>query len=177
MFSTAFLLAASMVVSGQATSPEISQQAKAELDFLVGTWTIEGRVGDQKFQGEQQVKWAPGKHCLIENWTGALGEMKVHGTAVIGWEVDEGQIVDTGFIDTVGHRTIRWTVANDKVWEGRMRGFLLGKKAETAVRLEKKSPRQFVVVFEAAGDMPENEYVFNKVVKPRSTERSKKLKQ
>ena len=38
-------------------------------------------------------------------------------------------------------------------------------KVETGVRLEKKSPNEFVVVINAAGDMPENEYLFTKIVK------------
>jgi len=52
-----------------------------------------------------------------------------------------------------------------------MRGFLLGKEAETTARFEKKGPDQYIVAFDAAGDMPENEYVLSRFVKPRSTKK------
>jgi len=115
MLSTAFLFAASMVV-GQAEDPAVPQRAKDALNFLVGSWTVDGRVGEQKYKGEQQTRWAQGKHCVIANWTGSLGNREVHGTAIIGWDAGEGQVVDAGFIDTVGHRTIRWTIENDNAW-------------------------------------------------------------
>lgn len=93
--------------------------------------------------------------------------VRVTGTAILGWDASEEQIVDAGFIENVGHRITRLSIETDEVWKGTMRGFLLGGKVETAVRLEKKSPTEFVLVINAAGDMPENEYLFTKIGKAR----------
>jgi hypothetical protein len=166
MSSLAVLALMASSVMGQAEETvTVPDKAVAELDYLKGSWKVEGRVGDSRYAGKQMVRWAPGKHCLIANWTGSLGDKQVNGTAILGWDACEEQIVDAGFIDTVGHRITRWTVETEKVWEGVMRGFVLGGEVEAAVRLEKKSLDEFVVVINAAGDMPENEYLFTKVDK------------
>ena len=123
------------VSSGQ-DEVKVPERALAELDYLVGTWKVEGRAGDTPYKGKQVVKWATGEHCLRVNWQGTVGDLPVHGTGVVGWDALEEQILDVAFIANVGHRTMRWTIETAKVWEGKMCGNALGDAVELGRALQ-----------------------------------------
>jgi hypothetical protein len=156
------LLVVASILAGQPQELVLPDDARSELSYLAGSWRVHGRVGDDMYEGQQVARWAPGGHCLIVSWAGVLKGKRVKGTAVMGWDGGEKQIVDVGFIDTIGHRITRWTIENEQVWEGAMEGYLLGAATTTSARRVKKGDDKFIVVIAAADGMPENEYVFEK---------------
>lgn len=171
------LACAAAIGADRADGPEqiqLPDEVTAELNYLVGTWDVKGRAGDMRYEGTQTTKWAPGKHCLVTNWQGTVGEIPVNGTAIVGWDALEKQILDVGFISNVGHRTMRWSIETPKVWEGTMSANSFGDKVQTAIRLEKKSADECVVVINASGDFAENEYLFKRTAAKDTTRPKKK---
>jgi hypothetical protein len=83
-----------------------------ELDWFVGTWKAEGKVGDEKQAGGITLRWAPTKDgkkvCLIGRFSYTTGDETRSGTNIIGWNTAKKCIEDRGFNDLGGNGTLYW---------------------------------------------------------------------
>ena len=153
MFSTALLLAASMVV-GQAEGNAIPPDISKELDSLTGTWEVTGTFKGNKIEGTWSARWAPGKHCLMRrsSLSGTpRAKDRVIGIGVIGWDGATETITEQVFNDDNTSALVRWKVLPSGDWEGEVSGFREGQKFVANVKM-KKSVAEEITYEEIAAD-------------------------
>ncbi|MDH3718311.1 MAG: SgcJ/EcaC family oxidoreductase [Planctomycetota bacterium] len=82
----------------------------AELDFLVGTWTVE----QDGTRLETKYRWINDKHLLERWYTAHKGEKLVsHGRQMIGWDPLAGRIVSWTFTSEGGFAAGAWVPMED----------------------------------------------------------------
>jgi hypothetical protein len=109
MLSTAFLLAASMVV-GQGDTATSQQQQLKELSWLIGRWegtyVLPEGIPDIGAPGstvtdEQTFKWILNKNFIQYNFTSRIdGKVSSDGMEVIGLDVESGKLTHWVFGST-----------------------------------------------------------------------------
>ncbi len=149
----------------------IPEEIIKELDGLVGTWQIEGKVGGKDQTGSYTCWWGRSedkkKACLVGRFSYKSGDWTRSGMNLIGWNSVKKCIEDRGFDANGGNATIYWT----PVSETEMRGVVLmvgnGKEVKLNATLIKKGPSE--IVTESKGENGEvARFVFKKVPgKPR----------
>ena len=117
MFSTAFLLAASMVV-GQA-EPKVPEDFQAAMQYLVGEWIVEGNINGEGFTLTMTYSWAPGKHCLILTATNDNeNALRNSGTGIIGRDPSTNELVETAYLHSGVRLEHRFSRISGAAWEG-----------------------------------------------------------
>ena len=139
MFSTAFLLAASMVV-GQAEDVSPHYQHLGELEYFVGTWQINGGLevkGD--FRGLEALENIPLKQVMTYEWLKSKGflaliirdtpDSPIAYLGAIGWDPEHKQIRSMDF-NTQGawlkyvhiKKDFGWVMEGTSVYPGGVEG-------------------------------------------------------
>jgi hypothetical protein len=156
MFSTAFLLAASMVVGQAEAASPLPQDVAAHFQYLIGNWHVEGKVGDTIVQGTYSVRWAPGRHCLLVTWTPDQDQPKegsAHMSGVIGYDWASNQTIENNFWSNGDHYTIRYDVSTPVRARGTINGELTcgskEKQHQCQVKIERKGREEYTYVGEA----------------------------
>ena len=142
MVSTAFLLAASMVV-GQADKSTVPDDIIAELGRLVGTWQMTGKEGDDTFMAEYRHEWTPGKYAVRfqSTWSGAW---QGRGFGFVAWDNVKKELFGPEAYEDGSVCILRQKIKSPGVWEGETRNSLALKgeyKAE--IRSEFKNADHF----------------------------------
>ena len=117
MLSTAFLLAASMVVGQGENSPSHQEHVK-ELAWLIGRWEGTyvqpegifdlGKSGSTVID-EQSFRWVLNKSFIQYNSTSRIdGRIASEGLELIGWDVTSGKLVHWIFDSTGVHGSGVW---------------------------------------------------------------------
>ena len=137
-----------------------------ELDNLVGTWEVEGKIGDLTQTGSFTCRWARSENkkkvCLIGRFSYKTGDKVRSGVTLLGWNAAKECIEDRGFDANGGNTTLRWTIKSSTMWQGDMITFEDGKEVKSEVVLVKKGPSEIVMESESeAGDVAR--FVFRKV--------------
>jgi hypothetical protein len=137
-------------------------------EYAVGTWQIEGRVGDVRLKGTWTCRWAPGKHFqLISASVKSEGAKKPRKmSAVSGYDPVNKRTIEQIYWSDGSYYRISYDAANPIVDEGTIPGEVSGEEAGKAMKSElqvvRKGPREFLYLSkDAAGD--EVEVVFRKV--------------
>jgi hypothetical protein len=138
MFSTAFLLAASMVV-GQAEKANVPDDAIEELSRLIGTWQMTGKEGSDIFMAKCTNEWAPGQYGirLQCTWSGAW---EGRGFGFVAWDNVKKELFGPEAYEDGSVCRLHYNIRSPGVWEGETHNSLGGKgeyKAE--IRLEFKN--------------------------------------
>ena len=132
MFSTAFLLAASMVV-GQADD-DAADNVRAAMRYLVGTWAVEGNDNGNSFTATFTARWAPAKNCL----TVTFKSDTENATGISGRDPATNDLVETLYLADDTRIENRYSYISEKVWEGTaIVQDRSGKTDKPAIRLEK----------------------------------------
>ena len=81
MLSTAFLLAASMVVgqAEEAATPAMPKDVRSAIEFMAGEWESETSFGDEQLKGSSYRAWSPNRTCLIMHAESDDREDEPHG--------------------------------------------------------------------------------------------------
>jgi hypothetical protein len=160
----AFVVAATLVPAYGQEQTEVPGDILAELDYFVGTWQIEGRIGEKQLKGTWSTRWARGKHCLIQQSSETVeGEAKpAMSTGVCGWDPAKKRITHHVFWSDNTCYTLRYMVKSPTEWEGEVTGVGGGVEFTAKNKLVKKGPDEFV--YESRNsDGEEIEGVFRKV--------------
>ena len=181
--SIALALTAAILVGNVTVAQEpagVPENIVKELDYLVGTWNAEGKVGDDESTGRFSCRWARLKDrkkvCLIGNWSYTVGGKTEIGANIIGWDAVRKCIEDRGFSDQGGCATLRWTVKSPTEWRGEVHDILDGEEIEAKAEITKKGNSEFV--YDAKTSTGETiRWVFRKVATERKSRRAKKEKQ
>jgi hypothetical protein len=72
---------------------KIPANVRAEFEFLVGNWEVEGTLLGEAFAGVATIDWAPGKQCVISSVDNPL----VTATGITGWDPIANEIVQTWY--------------------------------------------------------------------------------
>ena len=173
MLSTAFLLAASMVVGQAETASPLPQDIAAHFQYLIGNWHVEGKVGDTVVQGTYSVRWAPGRHCVMVTWTpdpDQPEEATVHISGVIGYDWASKRTIEKTFASNGDHYTISYVVSTPVRARGTINGELTcgnkEKQHQCQVKIERKGREEYTYVGEAP-DGSAVEAVFRRAEPPR----------
>jgi hypothetical protein len=137
-----------------------------ELDFFVGTWESEGKIGDVTETGRFTCRWArtdDGKQCcLIGRFSYKRGDKTRSGVTLLGWNAAKKCIEDRGFDGNGGNGRLLWTVESPDTWKGEMTFVEDGKEVTSSGVLIKKGPRE--IVMETTSETGEaSRFVFRKV--------------
>ena len=149
------------VVHG-AEQSQVPKKMIGELQGLVGTWEVEGRIGDEKITATWSARWAPGKHCLMRRSTRLKEDQKIVGIGVIGWDAATETITEQVFFSNNDCALLRWKVMSPDKWEGVVTGFLDGEAINNKVKFTKKGPDEILYEEEGA-DGKEIEAILRKI--------------
>lgn len=120
-----------------------------ELDAFVGTWSVEGKIGEKEVTGTCRLRWVrgeDGKNCCLSGF----GKYTVDGktktfASLMGWNAAAKCIEDRGF-DTEGGSGINiWTVTSPGTWKGELRMVENGKEATAKSDLIVKGRTEIVM--------------------------------
>ena len=137
------------LVQGQEKT-QVPDEIVKELQFLVGKWSFEGRVGDGKVSGTITARWAQGRYCLItqdsidvaEGDAESIGRNRAAG--VIGWEPKNERITHGGFSSDGNAFLNWWKVTESGDWEGETSGTMEGQEGPSAFKITKHGKDKFV---------------------------------
>lgn len=136
MFSTAILLAASMV--GGETHGGMPEELRQHIDkHVIGEWTTQTAWGDKVAIGERRSHWASGGKCVITEATDTdfTGE-KSHVASVLGWDAGTRCLVEYSVTSKGEHWQNRWTGFSSGKWTGQGSGFFNGKEWNTPAEIQ-----------------------------------------
>ena len=144
----------------------IPDEIVKELDSLVGTWEVEGKIGDKQQTGGFTLRWArteeKEKICLSGIFVYVVNGKESRGVTLIGWNAGKKCIEDRGFDANGGNAVLYWKVESPQRWKGEIVGFADGEKVTAKADLIRKSNTEWG--FEAEYDNGDIERsVFRKV--------------
>jgi hypothetical protein len=122
-----------------AIPPEIVR----ELDFFVGSWTLQGEGARGPMTSSWNIRWAPGTHCLIVEYRRTEPDKVVFGNGLWGWDSGSGEIVYHAQYSDQGLEHIRIKRNTQGVLKGRYTGSLDGKQVSASCVLRKEGPNQW----------------------------------
>jgi hypothetical protein len=139
-----------------------------ELDWLVGTWEVAGKIGDKEQTGGFTCWWArtedKRKCCLIGRFSYKTDGKTRSGVTLIGWNAEKKCIEDRGFDANGGNDTLLWTTKSPTEWEGQVLMVEDGRPVKSKAVLVKKGPSEIVMESESeAGEV--SRFVFRRVKK------------
>ena len=130
-------------------APGIPDEIIAELDWFVGTWKAEGKVGNQKQTGGITLRWAQTKDgkkvCLIGRFSYTTGDETRSGANIIGWNVAKECVEDRGFNDLGGNGTLYWFIESATKWRGEIVTVMDGEEINSKADLIKKGDSEIVI--------------------------------
>ncbi|MEK6249712.1 MAG: hypothetical protein N2C12_16130, partial [Planctomycetales bacterium] len=140
-----------------------------DLQFYVGSWSIEGKLGDAPFKGRASFRMPVGNYCTIGT-VSYRGENRLESFSWVGgWDSSTGWVTEQGVGSDGGTYTIPWKKASPTVNEGALTGMLDGKKTTATVRVEKTGKDEFriTVTDQTEGDesRPDFSYTARRVVR------------
>ncbi len=135
------LLTGMLQLAAGADPPSVPDKVLNELDFMVGKWEVVAAESTDPMRtlSDERV-WAPGKQCLIFTWTGERDGVKVHASAISGWNQTKNQVTEHWYSSDGAWFEVCYPVdkMKDGVWEGTMSWIEPdGKKVAGTCRLEK----------------------------------------
>ncbi len=137
-----------------------------ELSSLVGTWEVEGKIGDVTQTGHFTCRWAKGedgkKCCVVGRFCYDTDGKIRSGVTLIGWNAVKECIEDRGFDGNGGNARLLWTVESPTKWLGDVSIVADGKEVKQKAVLIKKGSKEIV----CEGELETGEtsrFVFRKV--------------
>ena len=176
MLNAALLLAASIVV-GQAESAQatfLPKEVVASYQYLMGTWKTQGRIGEERSEGEVSFRWAPGRFSYV--LTGFLssskpGEPDQQWTGLGGYDPVKKQTIEKIFWSDGSHYTLYFDtstpVRNKGSITGELTGMEHGQEFQAKISVERKGPEEFVYGSQTA-DGRTFEVTFSKISGPKA---------
>jgi hypothetical protein len=131
----------------------IPEEIIAQLDSLVGTWEVEGKIGDKMQTGSYTCWWGRAadnkKACLVGRFAYKTSEAGRNGMNLIGWNSIKKCIEDRGFDANGGNATLYWTVKSPTEYQGEFLMVENGKETKSKGTLIKKGTSQIVMESES----------------------------
>ena len=119
MFSTAFLLATSMVVGQADEAGGMPTAVRDQLDkHFIGEWSLERTWKGKTVKGDYSAKWVQGRHCVFIESSLVEDGKKKHVTELLGWEAKAGIPVLHAFVSNGDAYTMRWNKVLPEKWTG-----------------------------------------------------------
>lgn len=145
MFTTAVLLAASMV-GGQANQPsEIPQELIEEMNASVGRYSVEVTTGDTTMKGRATIRLGGGGHCIIASIWLQDGDARLYYDFVSGWDSSTGGFTDQAVSSQGEISTTRWKRVSSTESEGVSEGTADRLKTLAKTKMDRKSPDEVVL--------------------------------
>ena len=155
---------------------DIPAEAAGVLQYLEGTWTFTGSIGDEKLSGTFTARWARGRYALITEDSTKAGAAtdSILSAGVIGWDPVQEKVTHFGFASDNNVYVNRWDVTAPGEWVGKLTGTREGKEFSDTFKITKDSTKEsdrFVITSKDAQGK-EAEFVYNKLPVPK--QRTKK---
>ena len=126
----------------------IPEEIVKELDYLAGTWNVEGKVEGKEQTGGFTCRWArtadKKKVCLIGRFSYKTGDEARSGVTLIGWNAAKKCIEDHGFDANGGNGTLCWKIESPTLLRGEVSMVEDGQEVKGKAVLVKKGPSEFV---------------------------------
>jgi hypothetical protein len=175
MLSTAFLLAASMVV-GQAEGPPVSPLPKEIMisyQYLMGTWATKAKVGEKSSEGTFICRWEPGRHCYrltVSVLPSEPAEPVQHMSSIGGYDPVKKQTIEKAFWSDGSHYTLFYDNSNPVRQKGIITAELIGveqgKEFKAKISVERRGPEEFIYRSQTVDGKP-IEVLFRKIEGPK----------
>jgi hypothetical protein len=148
--------------------PGMPKEVVAYFESLVGEWKEEGRFLNNQFEGKVSIKWAEGRHCLVETgtrWQKGVPGVVSHGTSVRGWDPSTKEILQHSFFSGgLGAVTLRGKLTTPTRVEGKLVHALGDEPKKANFHLVEKKPGHWQYK-SWSGDFVAAEFDFKKVDK------------
>ena len=109
-------MAAQVIAAPPKLGPEHQQ-----LSVFLGNWRTEGQTvagpgaPSVPIRSSDEYEWLPGGFFLVHFWDGHVGDARVHGIEVIGYDATRGRY-QTHFFDNEGHSGSEDLIVRDRTW-------------------------------------------------------------
>ena len=140
-----YLIVASSFL-GQAVDVKVPANVLAEMEYLVGDWVMEGKLGEELHKAEFSYRWAPSKMCLNCDWVWSGPTETSKASEITGWDGGTQELVQVEFGSQADTATVRFKIKSKGVWEGH--GIWSAPEPDggfkAAVRFEKRNENEWV---------------------------------
>ena len=148
------------------------------MSYYVGSWSVEGTMGDTPFKGRAYFRMPVGNHCTMGTVSFRAEKELISFSLVSGWDSSTGWVTEQGSGSDGTVYTLQWRKVSETVDEGEVVGTLNGKKVTEKNRLERKGKDDYVVVCtertEGDKSMPDITFKFHRRPKEKSKQKAKK---
>jgi hypothetical protein len=131
-----------------ADSTSVPQKALDEMAYRVGQWTSVGFTDgeEQSGPGHEVTKWEPGKYCIRIRAHFFENDIKIHASAVVGWDAESKQLAEHWYTSDGSYMTFRYSLDKKKdSWVGTFAWTSAeGKTVEGPSVVEKKTQDEWV---------------------------------
>ena len=119
-----------------------------ELEYLVGTWKMEGELDGQEWAATTSYQWARGggkkKYCLTTNWMVKYGGKNFPGVSIVAWNAAKKELTECGFNVAGDYFMTRWTIKSSTEWRGEFLDVRDGQEFKGKAEVTKKGPTKFI---------------------------------
>ena len=140
----AVLLSAGLSYGGEKQAG-VPKEVTEDLQFYVGFWSIEGKLGNAPFKGRAFFRMPAGDYCIIGTVSYRVEKRRESFSLVSGWDSSTGWQTEQGLSNDGGTYKVHWKKVSPTASEGKATGMLEGKKTTAKVRIEKKGKDRFVI--------------------------------
>ncbi len=140
-----------LVCAQEEAAPEAANKAQMPpeavrvLAYYVGSWSVEGTVGDKPLKGTGRFDMPEGQYCVIGSVSFAVDGQTERFSIVSGWDSSTGWLTEQGVGSDGGVYSLRWKNVSAAVDEGELVGTVGGKQFTEKDRVERKGDGEFVV--------------------------------
>jgi hypothetical protein len=140
-----YLIVASSLF-GQAADVTIPADVLTEMQYLVGDWTMEGKLGEELHKAKFSHKWSSSRLCVNCDFVWSRPAETLKACQIIGWDGGTRELVVVEFGSDGYSGTARYKIKSPGVWEGQAQygGPEAGEGFKASVRLEKRNQNEWV---------------------------------
>jgi hypothetical protein len=165
-------------VSFAADETQIPEDLVKVLNYYVGNWAVEGKIGDSPLKGKAVFRMSPGKHCILGSCSVQAEGQRIHFSLVSGWDSSTGWSTEQGLESDGGIYTLKWRKVSATVDEGELVGTANGQPTSEFDRLERKGDNEFSVTCtkrKRNGEaQPDITFVYHRVIREKKEAKSDK---
>lgn len=131
---------------GQAVDVRIPSDVLTEMQYLVGDWTMEGKVGEELHKAKFSHTWSSSRLSVHCDWVWSGPPETRKASQIIGWDGGTRELVVVEFGSDGYSGTTRYKIKSPGVWEGHAlySGPEAGEGFKASVRLEKRHQNEWV---------------------------------
>jgi hypothetical protein len=123
----------------------LPEDVMEEFEHTVGIWKLTGQASKGKLEGMWSVSWAPGKHCLISDYSLSIGDTCSRSSELYAWDSIAKEFVLYSVYQGGHIEVCRTKLVEPGVLQGPYRVDIDGKRYEATIEIRRTSDDELTV--------------------------------